>query len=60
MKVSREDNKLVNRPEAMSYEERLRILVLSSLEKRRLRNNPIALFNFLRRAEEKAVPLSSL
>lgn len=50
MKVSREENKLVNRPEDMSYEERLRTLVLSSLEKRRLRNDPIALFNFLRRA----------
>ncbi|KAK4830492.1 hypothetical protein QYF61_011405, partial [Mycteria americana] len=48
-------------PEGMSYEKWLRSLALSSLEKRRLRGDLIALYSFLRRGSGKGgVELFSL
>lgn len=44
----------------MSYEERLRTLGLSSLKKRRLRGELVALYSFLRREVETDASLFSL
>jgi len=57
--VQRRTTKLVKGLEGTSCEEKLRILGLSSLEKRRLRSNLMSLYSFLRRGEVEKEVLSS-
>jgi len=46
--VSKDEMKLLKGPESKSYEERLRQLELFSVEKRRLRGDPIILYDYLK------------